>query len=481
MVLFDAFRGIPAPALYDEIRNPVMGDVIVVGLLVAFAMIMASFVIGILPGVAGGLMKKLSVFVRALFASFVGASILVCLFGDGWMVDEVTTYVYLKQFSTTEAHAEVGFHIGLRGMNITLKGKPEYQSFEGNSTEQINYNEHYEFGQLQGRLGFGPQAGIVSQEFRYAQLRGAPLPILWILEYFTLDGEDIRWGRNFRQAGYYCNLLMWSSFAFWILSILLFTTAIASACFLLGITGLLQIIGAGVYAGMRDQHGPPLIIPIAQGALMEPHYGWSFILTLFTGILCVLTATVIYYMYLRYPELLYEFFDNDLLEEEDYLEVQRTIDDKDGYANTWDKQDQQQQQGGISASGDIVKVPLTGGVGANGSSGTGAAGDPEAGKADEATYLRKSRRSKRVRNKASSKRNQARPNLGAVTEEEEEGGAAGQNGDMEMRTVNKVSLSDALRSSIKRKKKEQPEEETAINEAMEGAEETDSRGQPEEV
>ena len=186
-------------------------------------------------------------------------------------------------------------------------------------------------------------------------------------------------------------------------------------------------------------------------------------------------------MYLRYPELLYEFFDNDLLEEEDYLEVQRTIDDKDGYANTWDKQDQQQQQGGISASGDIVKVPLTGGVGANGSSGTGAAGDPEAGKADEATYLRKSRRSKRVRNKASSKRNQARPNLGAVTEEEEEGGAAGQNGDMEMRTVNKVSLSDALRSSIKRKKKEQPEEETAINEAMEGAEETDSRGQPEEV
>lgn len=54
-----------------------------------------------------------------------------------------------------------------------------------------------------------PAAGRINREFRAAQWRGLPLPILWISEYFTLDGEDILWGRSYRLAGYYAWIMVW--------------------------------------------------------------------------------------------------------------------------------------------------------------------------------------------------------------------------------------------------------------------------------
>jgi len=52
-------------------------------------------------------------------------------------------------------------------------------------------------------------AGRIQQEFREAQFRGLPLPILWVAEYFTLDGELIRWGRSFRTAGWFTYIVLW--------------------------------------------------------------------------------------------------------------------------------------------------------------------------------------------------------------------------------------------------------------------------------
>ena len=61
-------------------------------------------------------------------------------------------------------------------------------------------------------------ASAVNQEFRDAQFRGTPYPILWIAEYFTIDGEGIRWGRFYRQAGFYAHIMMWLAFCFGIIS-----------------------------------------------------------------------------------------------------------------------------------------------------------------------------------------------------------------------------------------------------------------------
>ena len=52
-------------------------------------------------------------------------------------------------------------------------------------------------------------AGRVNQEFRAAQELGLPYPILWVAEYFVLDGEEILWGRYYREAGFYTHSILW--------------------------------------------------------------------------------------------------------------------------------------------------------------------------------------------------------------------------------------------------------------------------------
>ena len=56
---------------------------------------------------------------------------------------------------------------------------------------------------------FAFPASEFNQEYRAAQFRGVPLPILWIAEYFTFDGEGIRWGRLYRESGLYAHMLLW--------------------------------------------------------------------------------------------------------------------------------------------------------------------------------------------------------------------------------------------------------------------------------
>lgn len=65
-------------------------------------------------------------------------------------------------------------------------------------------------------------AGHIQQQFRAAQIRGLPLPILWIVDYFVIDGEGFRFGRFYRTAGWYTHIVMWAAFACWLLAIILF-------------------------------------------------------------------------------------------------------------------------------------------------------------------------------------------------------------------------------------------------------------------
>lgn len=161
-------------------------------------------------------------------ALFVGLIILLSNFSYEWYSDEACVLTQYKAYifpvgRHQEIQARVGLHIGLRGFNVTLKEMSLEecldQSIEGEfgdydrpfPDEDIDYNEQYYWANpwAQGRLGFGRFAGRVSREFRQAQFEGKPYPVLWIAEYFTLDGEQIRWGRKFRQAGWYTHILLW--------------------------------------------------------------------------------------------------------------------------------------------------------------------------------------------------------------------------------------------------------------------------------
>lgn len=134
----------------------------------------------------------------------------------------------------------------MRSVNVTLvaEAKPNTPL----AGETINYNERFSWTWDQGRFGFGPHcnylphssilnhnfvlkiyfslyylvlmcsmsilfyissAGQLQRSFRQAQRRGLPIPILWVVDYFILDGENIRFGRFYRTAGWYCHILLW--------------------------------------------------------------------------------------------------------------------------------------------------------------------------------------------------------------------------------------------------------------------------------
>ena len=137
------------------------------------------------------------------------------------MRTQYKAYVY-PVHSPQEIEATVGLHIGLRGFNVTLREQSYEECTTGRNGEDyaknrpfpgemINYNEEFRWNSpwAQGRVGFGRFSGEVSQEFREHEFTGDPYPILWIAEYFTLDGEQIRWGRKYRQAGWYTHIFMW--------------------------------------------------------------------------------------------------------------------------------------------------------------------------------------------------------------------------------------------------------------------------------
>ena len=40
-----------------------------------------------------------------------------------------------------------------------------------------------------------------------------------MIELFANDGDGMRWGRNYRNAGYYAQILLWTSVPMWMLTL----------------------------------------------------------------------------------------------------------------------------------------------------------------------------------------------------------------------------------------------------------------------
>ncbi|XP_014663463.1 PREDICTED: dual oxidase maturation factor 1-like [Priapulus caudatus] len=319
--IYQAYRNFGYPTMYGENLNPVTADVLIAGFIFATAIVAFSFVI-VLPGVRGK--ERWTLLIRGTFSIVLGAIIMITNYGQEWEVGDLHLHVPYKAFTPTEVDAELGVKIGLRSVNITMKAPNDNEL-----NETINYNERFTFGWQQGRLGFGPSASQFNREFRVAQFTGLPLPILWIAEYFTLDGEGIRWGRHYRQAGFYAHVLMWLAFPFWILSNILFFMVIRYGALLLGMTGGCMVLANILYAAIRNYN--ELVIPFGGDAAITFHWGWSFWLALIAGIVSVLVAAVIYFMDLRFPEAIHAFFGVDILQdyEEYYADTEEVDQNKE--------------------------------------------------------------------------------------------------------------------------------------------------------
>ncbi|XP_046352903.2 dual oxidase maturation factor 1-like isoform X2 [Haliotis rufescens] len=313
MGLYTAFRKNGAPTFYEANKTPFEADLLESGLIFCIVILAFSFYV-VLPGIRGK--EKLFTFTRITVSLFIGASILLSNFAMSWEESVISdTETKYKAGSGKDIVAEIGLHIGLRGVNITLKGEPEMQL-----NETINYNEHFSWEWRQGRLGFGPFAGRFAREYRAAQFRGLPLPILWIAEYFTFDGEGVRWGRFYRQAGWYTHILLWTAFPLWVLANILFFVLLRYGAYMLILTGICMVSGNIIWATVRNFN--PLVIPFSAEHIMRFSFSSAFWLCLITGILCLVLGAVIFVLDLRYPRHIATFFNVDVLQDSEEIQVE---------------------------------------------------------------------------------------------------------------------------------------------------------------
>jgi len=208
--------------------------------------------------------------------------IMVCNFGKEWQRGSVITTTQYSPSNPVQIQAEIGLHIGLRGINVTLVGQPINQA-----NETINYNEVFSWEWQQGINGHGPYGGRISREVHEATARGVPYPIIWVAEWFTLEGEYIHWGRYYRTSGWYVHIIMWVAMCSWGITNLMFLSNTFHGALGLIATGFTMIMACIVFSGVAASNYNPLVISFPDGTITLS-YGWSFILNLVNGILCVI-------------------------------------------------------------------------------------------------------------------------------------------------------------------------------------------------
>lgn len=278
---FDAFRDDGAPTLYSfSNRTPVTGDVSIVAVCVLFATIYLAFLV-IFPGVRK---QKFTTFTTVTLSLFVGLVILVSRLGSGWHVAQSTIVAPYKAFSREKLPARLGAHIGLMHINITLAALPV-----GNwSTPDIDFNERFSWN----------QANDMGNSYKNALQRGLPYPILTVAEYFSLGQEGFAWGGQYRAAGYYASILLWASFAAWLLMNLLLVAVPRYGAYTMTFTGALLIAASIGYSQMLPKR--PLTIFI-EGGRISFRLGWCFWLVLIAGILCFSVGLIISIIDLVWP------------------------------------------------------------------------------------------------------------------------------------------------------------------------------------
>ncbi|NXT41830.1 DOXA1 factor, partial [Pelecanoides urinatrix] len=260
-----------------------------------FLSMLATFII-ILPGIRGR--GRLFWFLRVVMGLFVGVVVLTIQFTRDWETGWVTANTSYKSFSRALVNADIGLHIGLAGVNITLVGKPVNQV-----NETINYNEHFAWS-------FNAD---YDQSYGEGLEKGLPSPILYVAEKFTTQSPcDVH--RQYRISGHYASLTLWMAFCTWLISILLFSMPILLyGSYMLLLTATLMLFSLLFFFTARNTPKCPIQFGPAS---LKTDYGGSFWLTLATGLLCLLLGLGVIILNSMQPEKLKLVFDLDEGKEE---------------------------------------------------------------------------------------------------------------------------------------------------------------------
>ncbi|OXB81935.1 UNVERIFIED_CONTAM: hypothetical protein H355_004018 [Colinus virginianus] len=245
----------------------------------------------ILPGIRGK--GRLFWLLRVVTGLFVGAVVLTMQFTRDWESGWVTANTSYKSFSHAVVNADIGLHIGLAGVNITLVGNPVNQF-----NETINYNEHFAWS-FNADYDHSYSKGLE---------KGLPSPILYVAEKFTTQ-SPCNVHRQYRISSHYASVTLWMALCTWLISILLFSMPVLLyGGYMLLLTAALMLFSLLFFITVRNI--PKCPIQFGPGSL-KTDYGASFWLTLTTGLLCLLLGLGVIVLNSVHPQKLKLVFNLD--------------------------------------------------------------------------------------------------------------------------------------------------------------------------
>jgi len=277
---FDAFRTDGGPTLYHHSnRTAVTGDLSTIVISIVFVTIFIAFLL-IFPGVRS---QRFTTFTCVTLSLFTGIAITLGATGSDWQTGTVQINTYYRAFSADSLSADLGVHIGLNHVNVTLKALPKSKH-----SGDIDFNERFHWARpLQMRSAY-----------RAALVKGLPYPILTVAEYLSTNSEGFLWGQKLRVAGYYTHIVVWTAFASWILMNLLLLNVPRYGAYLMVITGGLMCAACFLYTALKPSR--QLAIRF-EDAVLNITLGWQFYLVLVAGVICMLVGLTAALVDLVYP------------------------------------------------------------------------------------------------------------------------------------------------------------------------------------
>ncbi|KFV13467.1 Dual oxidase maturation factor 2, partial [Tauraco erythrolophus] len=262
---------------YLQQRKAFVFDVSTIIVIVVFLTFACSFLL-IIPGIRGR--SRLYWTFRVLLSLFVGTVIVTVQFTGDWETGWVKANTSYKSFSRALVNADIGLHVGLAGVNVTLVGNPVNQI-----NETINYNEHFAWS-------FGAD---YDHSYSEGLERGLPRQ------------RPCSVHRQYRISGHYASATLWVAFCTWLISNILFSMPVlVYGGYMLLVTGAFMIFSLLSFSTVRNSP----MCPIQFGtAILRTAYGGSFWLTLAIGLLCFVAGTAVVALHYFDSDLLKTFFD----------------------------------------------------------------------------------------------------------------------------------------------------------------------------
>ncbi|NWR55393.1 DOXA2 factor, partial [Bucorvus abyssinicus] len=273
---------------YPQKRKAALVDISIVIVIAVFLTFTCSFLL-IIPGIRGR--ARLYWTLRVLLNLMVGVVIVVVQFTGDWETGWVKANTSYKSFSSALVNVDIGLHVGLAGVNVTLTGNPVNQV-----NETINYNEHFAWS-FDADYDHSYSEGLK---------RGLPSPILYVAEKFTTQ-SPCGVHRQYRISGHYASATLWVAFCTWLISNMLFSMPVpVYGGYMLLVTGAFMIFSLLSFSTVRNSP----MCPIQFGtATLLIGYGGSFWLTLAIGLLCSVAGITVVALHYFSLDLLKTFFD----------------------------------------------------------------------------------------------------------------------------------------------------------------------------